>query len=361
MSEGFVSDKEEKKSNKGLLIAVIALALLVAGFIGVSAMKSAENESVAEPTETVDDTIYGDESLNIDAEVDKQLKEYRNIIICGIDNKHRSDVMMIASINKSSNKVTLFNIYRDTYMQLKKGEPYTVSNGVSREFFKCNHAYKYGGKMAALKEVNLNLDLNCREIIGMDWDTIEMLIDSIDGIDVDVSSDMLQWLTTIHQSGYQHLNGEQAVDYLRTRHDATAVQRAERNEAVFVHVFEKINTMSKTEQVQLLDSIIDMTDSNMSDATMSEILQQITSYELTAGTDFPYDWELYWEPDMSYYYFVPQTLETNVIKLHEKVFGQSDYSVTAACKEISDKIESRRTDYLTEGVKNFGRDGSDDE
>jgi len=348
---------KEKKSNKTLLIIIAIVLLAVAAVVVLGALKdrSGAEDPNAQGAAEANDTIYGDESLNIDAAVDEQLKDYRNIVICGIDNEHRSDVMMIASINTKTDEVTLFNVYRDTYMQLKTGEAFKSKTG-DKTYFKCNHAYKYGGKLATLRELNMNMDLNCREIIGMDWEAVAEFIDEVGGVDVNVTPAMFAVAdrSLIKKSGYQHLNGEQAVNYLRIRHDATAVQRSERNEDVFIQIFQKVNAMGTKEQLELLEKIIDISDCNMSSNTMTELLQQIASYELHSGTDWPYDWHLYWEADGSYYYFVPETLEGNVVALHEELFGQSDYKVTARCKEISDKLEARRTENLVEGDANYG-------
>lgn len=335
--------KREKKKNRILIGIIIAVVIISGIAFAVGMNKDKEAEQSEQETE---ETIYGDETLGIDASVDEALREYRNIFIFGLDNKHRSDIIMLASINKKNNEVKLMSVHRDTYMQLREeGETFFIGNK-DREFFKCNHAYKKGGFYAAMKELNMNMDLNCHEGIGLDWDAIEVLVDGVGGLDVNVTPAMLKWVNgvtndgaVISSAGQQTLNGAQAVGYLRTRKDATAVQRAERNEAAFVQVFEKVKNLSKSEQMELLDEMYDRADTNMSKATMTEILGQLSSFELESMGGWPYDWNIYWDSDKSFYYFVPETLSGNVSEMHDEMFGQKDYKPSDVCRAISERIE----------------------
>ena len=349
-----MNKNKKAKKNKVLIIVIIAAIVAVCIVIAIGINKDAELEQ----TQTEEnDTIYGDESLGIDAGVDEALRGYRNIFIFGRDNKDRSDIILIASINKKNNHVKLITTYRDTYMQLREeGETFYIG-GKDREFFKCNHAYKKGGLYAEMKELNMNMDLNCHEGLGMDWATIEMLIDGVGGLDVDVTPGMLAFIDSslISESGMQHLNGKQSVAYLRERKDNTAVQRAERNEAAFVQMFEKANKLSKKEQLELLDNVYARADSNMSKSTMTEILNQLSSFEIESKGGWPYDWHLYWDSDMSFYYFLPETLESNVVRLHKELFEQKDYTASETLKKISKRISNMEPELYRDGRDDFGQ------
>ena len=165
------------------------------------------------------------------------------------------------------------------------------------------------------------------------------MINTIGGLDVDVSDSMYPYVNHsgpggISQPGQQTLDGAQAVSYLRTRHDATAVQRAARNQDAFVQIFEKAKTLSKSDQLDMLDKIYARADSNMG--------------------DWPHDWHLYWDSDMAFYYFLPQTLAGNVTKLHQEMFGQKDYTPSELCQAISDRIEENAK-TMNVGADNFGQ------
>lgn len=348
--------KKQKKQNRILIGAIIAVVVIV-GLVFAIEMNKDKNS--ADKPQEVEDTIYGDDSLGIDADVDKELRNFRNIFIFGTDNQDRSDIILLASINEKTNQVKLISVHRDTYMQLREeGESFYIG-GTDREFFKCNHAYKKGGFYAAMKELNMNMDLNCHEGMGLDWSDIALMINTIGGLDVDVSDSMYPYVNHsgpggISQPGQQTLDGAQAVSYLRTRHDATAVQRAARNQDAFVQIFEKAKTLSKSDQLDMLDKIYARVDSNMSKGTMTEILDQLSNYKLETMGDWPHDWHLYWDSDMAFYYFLPQTLAGNVTKLHQEMFGQKDYTPSELCQAISDRIEENAK-TMNVGADNFGQ------
>ena len=47
--------------------------------------------------------------------------------------------------------------------------------------------------------------------------------------------------------------------------------------------------------------------------------------------------------DDSIYYYVPDTLESNVTALHEKMFGQTEYVASDVVKKLSEEIAGKRT------------------
>lgn len=333
-----------KKNSKPMLIAIVAAFLVFGVIIGLGLNKDTEPE-ITEPDDN--QTIYGDDYLGIDARVDEELKDYRNILVYGIDNKHRSDIMMVFSINKNTNKVKLFSIYRDTY--LKMNDDATLNfGGYEYQYFKCNHGYFKYGMQNSMKTLNSQLDLNVHEAIAMDWDTISKFVDMVGGIDVDIPADVLPFVNVsitkpeniIPAPGKYTLMNEQAIAYLRCRYDSNAVVRSHRNEDVFVQIFKKAQKMSTSEKMELFDAIVDDVDTNMSRNTMVDTLAQISELELEPCDGWPYDYSIEWHKTGSYYFYVPKTLESNVIALHKNIFDQVDYIPTDKVKTISEEIRT---------------------
>ena len=63
--------------------------------------------------------------IGINPQVDSDLRNYRNIALLGIDARDmssdenvRSDAIIVASINKETNEIKMFSIYRDTMLDL---------------------------------------------------------------------------------------------------------------------------------------------------------------------------------------------------------------------------------------------------
>lgn len=340
---------ESKKHNsKALMIGIIVVLFAFGIILGVGLLNNHDNENTDLDEEQ---NLYGDDYLGIDARVDEELKDYRNVLIYGIDNKHRSDIMMVFSINKNTNKVKLFSIYRDTY--LKMNDDATLNfGGYEYKYFKCNHGYFKFGMANSMKTLNSQLDLNVHEAIAMDWDTIAKFVNQVGGIDVEVTDTMLPKLNDLIENpddklsspGEYTLKGARAVAYLRTRKDADATVRSHRNEDVFMQLFKKAQKMSTSEKMELFDSIVDDVDTNMSRNTMVDTLAQISEFEIEPCDGWPYEYSIEWHKTGSYYFYVPKTLESNVVELHKIIFDQKDYTPTDKVKAISEEIKS--TDEL---------------
>lgn len=334
---------------------MLIIAMIMTGTFGMSGC--AKKEEPAEETEPVAEeqqTIYGDASLGIDSKVDEELRDFRNILLLGIDNGRRSDILMVLSLNKTTNEAKIVAVHRDTYMEIAENDTYKIS-GVEREFFKCNRAYKKDGIFGAMKELNRHMDLNIKESIAIDWDGVTHLIDSIGGVEADVTEGMISWMNgqldsenKIITAGMQTLNGKQAVQYLRCRKDpgSDATTRDARNQAVFKSLFDRAKGMSIEEISEVYDQLAGDLDTNMSRNTLTDTLAIISSVDLEETPGWPYEYVTLWQDDNSFYYFVADTLESNVTELHKIMFGQEDYQPSETVKMLNEKIETARKEQL---------------
>jgi len=344
-----VNLNRHNKSGRIISLALV-IAMCLAGIFCVSGCKKEEPASEPETKQEnqEDNNIYGDESLGIDAKVDEQLKDYRHILLLGIDNGDRSDLMIVLSINKKTNEIKSVPVHRDAYMQISPDGTYEI-DGVEYEFYKCNRAYKRDGIYGAMTELNRHMDLNIRECIAIDWDGIARFIDSMGGLDADISEDMLPTLNNslkdkdkLSGAGKHRLNGRQAVQYLRVRKydGGSAPVREERNQEVLAQLFERAKTMSIDELSDVYDDVASDLDTNMSRNTLTDTLASISKSTLESTPGWPYEYTEMW--DDAFYYFVPDTLETNVQEFHKTVFGQEDYQPSESVKTLNEKIETAR-------------------
>ena len=77
---------------------------------------------------------------------------------------------MIASIDNKTKNVKLVSVYRDTFLSVGGGT-----------YFKCNNAYARGGAKQAVQMLNSNLDLDIKEYVCVDWETVVEVIDDLGG------------------------------------------------------------------------------------------------------------------------------------------------------------------------------------
>ena len=340
-------------------VICITLSIVLVLALGGCSKKTDEREKAEENVEE-DISIYGDPSLGIDAGAGESLRNYRLILLGGIDNGNRSDIMLVLCINRDTDEIKMFTVNRDTYMQIASGETVTLYDQ-EFEFHRCNEAYCAGGKYALMKELNEHLDLNIKEFIGVDWATTAKFIDLIGGVDCDIESqsmlDAINGLiesnpegerTPIAGTGKQTLTGWQTVQYLRVRKykGGNPVVRDEHNRKVVEELFRRAKTMSMEEISAVYDEIADDIDTNMSRNTLTDTFALLATTDLIDAGGWPYEYKVKWEPGKQFEYKVPQSLYSNVVQLHENVFGQSEYLPSAKVQELSDIISDRLDNYL---------------
>ncbi|MCI8646785.1 MAG: LCP family protein [Firmicutes bacterium] len=341
--------KKKKKSSKLLIASVIVVLILVIVLGGVI---GAGLTVVHTKLDMVSQVQVNREALGIDARVAKELKNYRNIALLGIDardmtddSETRSDAMIIASVDKATNDVRLVSLYRDTYVSL--GDNYGLD--------KMTHAYFYGGATQTLQTINRNLDLNCEEVVVVNWKSVADTVDALGGLDIEIQESEINEMNKyikdtqkniggskkkIKKAGMQTLNGIQAVTYARIRKDSIEGdhRRNERMKIVLSAAFDKAKTLSLSRLNQIANEILPGIKTNMSTNQMMEVLLELNTYQITESKNWPYDMTDWTHNNI--WYGPPVTLKRNVVKLHEEFFKQKDYEPTDTVNSISDSISS---------------------
>lgn len=154
-----------------------------------------------------------------------------NIALFGIDqvdndDSGRSDVIMVMSIDKKNRTIKLCSIMRDTYVNIP---------GHGKD--KINHAYAFGGPQLATSTINSNFDLDIKDYASVSFASMAKVIDIVGGVDIDVYESEVPLIKGVERAGLQHLNGEQAVDYMRIRYVGDGdYQRTERQRTVLAQI-----------------------------------------------------------------------------------------------------------------------------
>ncbi len=126
----------------------------------------------------------------------------------------RSDVMMVASLDLKHQAVSILSIPRDTRVILPGKSHYS----------KINQAHADGGIPYTMETVEQFLGCKLDHYVVIKQEAIQHVVDSLGGVKVKVPHDMDyddSWgQLHIHlREGEQVLNGEQAVGFMRFRHD----------------------------------------------------------------------------------------------------------------------------------------------
>ena len=336
--------KEKEKKGKALKIIGIILLILIVIVLGIGV---GGYSYIAGKLGKMKQVEINEEDLNINQEVAENLTGFRNIAIFAIDSReddygkgNRSDGIIVASINNTTKEVKLISVYRDTYLQVKNN------------LDKATHAYSYGEAPLAINMLNTNLDLNIKEFVAVNFEAVAEAVQAIGGIEMDVTSEEMEIMnreyidytskytgmksSRITKPGLQTLDGVQAVSYCRVRFtEGGDYKRTERMRNVIMAIAEKVKTKSLGEINNLLDRVLPKVYTNISANSVISMVPDALNYKINDSIGWPYEVKGY---TGAAWYGTPVTLESNVVKLHQEVFGEENYEASETVKEISKKI-----------------------
>ena len=172
-----------------------------------------------------------------------------------------SDTMLLLRFDPTTKRVTMLSIPRDTRAWV---------DGVGTT--KINAANSYGGPALSAKATSELLGgVPIDRYVRINVQGVEKLIDVLGGITVHVPKDMKYQDDSQHlyinlKQGRQHLNGEQALQFLRFRYDAYGdIGRVQRQQMAIRAVKEQaLNPGTLLKLPQILSTIRDHIDTNLS-------------------------------------------------------------------------------------------------
>jgi len=182
-----------------------------------------------------------------------------NLLIIGIDGAdidnegHRSDTMLVVSINQSTQKVKLVSIMRDIWTYF----PTTNS------WNKINASYAFGGPGQTVNIINESFDLDIQEYIVMDFSGYKDIIDLLGGVTVKLSAQEATRVPGIDGAGTYTLTGEQALAYSRIRKIDSDFMRVQRQRNVLLALFKGMRSQDPVTQYNLAVDALEYMRSNI--------------------------------------------------------------------------------------------------
>ncbi len=242
-------DEEELKSEKkkkviySVLIGVLSLLIIVisvvlikfSGMLGKidvddgSPVTNEEGETLADEEDF--DTMYDvsdatslNDSLKKWANNGGQIMSSKNVInvlLIGEDgdgsktSNGRSDSIIIASINRKAQTITLSSIMRDSYI-------YFNVNGADK-YERINATNFYGGPKALVKAVESNYKVKIDYYASVYFGSFKGVIDALGGVTVPIEPGFAAYInrttsSTVTSGDAVKLNGKKALIYCRIRH-----------------------------------------------------------------------------------------------------------------------------------------------
>lgn len=316
-------------------IIIIAAALLggaalvmLSIFIYRTVINPGAAFTLPEPQPTQQQADAGGQTAHETVQPDMGFMKGRvNILVMGMDSNEqrlgtkredfRTDTMLLVTIDFNTGKVDMITTPRDSYVH--------VTNA-SGELYKVNAAAYFGGGLSDSGFANA-----CDTIsgvyggipvpyyIGVNMDGLVALVDAMGGVDYDVDIEF-QGTNGMIYEGYQHLDSQQALDYLRVRKGyGTDVDRQERQRRLLIAVFSQLADSGQIKNLpQIYQSLKDMIYTNLT-------LEQICALAVFgAGFDDWADIGQYTLPGEYhtaygvYFYLLDQQGKADIVK---QVFG----------------------------------------
>lgn len=209
-----------------------------------------------------------------------------NILLIGSDGRKkdgggRSDTNILVSINSSTKEITMTSLMRDSYVAIPGHENNRI-----------NAAYAYGGAKLLLKTIKTNFGVQVEKFAAVDFYAFIDIIDMIGGVDIEISDAeaemMNQYIWEVNRSeeldqleggGTTHLNGTQALAYVRLRKVGNAdFERTQRQRTVLAKIFEKVKKMNLLQLNELLRTLLPEIKTNMSEKEILNFLMKAPEY-----------------------------------------------------------------------------------
>lgn len=335
--------KPRKKRRKVLFILEIIVLLLFIGGLYVYGQISAKLDKI-----DIQETDLQEQDIVTNDQA-PQMTGYTTYALFGLDHRSRneklntenSDTIIIASINNDTKAVKLVSVYRDTLLNVKDDT-----------YSKANAAYALGGPAQAVNMLNTNLDLNITDYVSIDFDALVTVVDCLGGLDIPLS-----YAEIVHMNNYcvetaeetgksytpvelpepkpedqeaivgtYHLNGVQATSYCRIRYTASLdMGRTARQRRVIQMIVDKAKKAGLSTIFDIMDQVFPMVKTSVSKTEILKLIPAMIGYCIDETTGFPQDYKF---ATVKGSVIVPTTLDSNVLKLHQFLYGNTNYTPT---------------------------------
>ena len=204
----------------------------------------------------------------------------------GHDGPYLTDSLMVVSTQTSTNQVAMISIPRDLWLPIptnryglnwstKINGAYTI--GIRDDLFPYKaqpYTGALGGGNLAGEIVHRVTGLPIQYWVAVDFSGFRRMVDAVGGIDITVPQTLDDPLyplgdthgyTHIHfNAGLQHMNGEQALEYARSRETTSDFDRSRRQQLILLAVRRKVLTVGGIpKMLGLMDALQDHIRTNM--------------------------------------------------------------------------------------------------
>lgn len=175
-----------------------------------------------------------------------------NIVLMGVDvqsedGSMRSDTIIVVNVDPSTDEISMMSIPRDLLVYIPG-----FGDEKMNAAFALGHANQDtipgGGPTLVAQTIEANFNIPIHYYATVDFEGFQRIVDTVGGVVVDVPAQLSDnlyptedlRLTRIYfGSGLQHLDGKEALQYVRTRHADSDLARGQRQQQVLLAIRER--------------------------------------------------------------------------------------------------------------------------
>ena len=341
------------KKKKNIIITVVFVALIA--IIAVVLVKI--NGSKVQNNNGTNDVKKGSEAVKTEDESQKADENtpdksgIEEFALFGVDSRSdqldkgtRSDSIMIVKVDHDAKKIRMVSIFRDCMMNID-GHGYQ----------KVTHAHAFGGPKLAVDTLNKNLDLDIKNYVTVNFNTVGEIIDEVGGIVQDLDDSEVKVINGyidevnkvrgtssdhITSAGTYTLDGTQAVAYSRIRYTAGGdYKRAERQRTVLFKVFESAKEMNTAAKIKMVSDLIGHVNTNYNTDEILSVFKNLADYTVEDSTAYPQ--VFYGGKVDGAWVEVPTTLADMATGVHQFLDGDTGYTPSATVNEYSSVLSTK--------------------
>ena len=260
-----------------------------------------------------------------------------NVLLIGVDRQDQtwngnSDSMILVSIDKEHNRVSMVSLMRDTYVDIP---------GVG--YWKLNHAYAMGAGPLLCQTVTDTYKIEVDRYVAVDYWSLVDIIDLLGGVSLDISAaeaevmngyidDMCKRQLKIDpephfvpsEGGDIYCDGVQAVAYYRNRMVGNSdYERTERQRYLLQQLLAEVKQMSVAQMTEKMRGVLKYVTTNIPETEIWGMLSEFPDMlQYKIETDrIPYD-DMYDVINVEGEGMLVPDWEATIEKLHEFVYGE---------------------------------------
>lgn len=261
-----------------------------------------------------------------------------NIALLGIDKDDgggsRTDVVKLISLDYDHKKIKITSIQRDNL----------VYQPMEDRYEKLNHAYMWDGVEGTLSALNYNFDLNITQYVKFDFNSVEIIVDILGGVDIALTDAEAASLG-VGGAGIYHLNGAQTLAYSRIRNLDSDYGRMARQTNVINAVLASVKGQSVSELLNTASHVLPYIETNVTNNEMKSMALAVVGFDLGNTEQFQFPSEGYGSilASLSLYgygpHYVLNDFAGEVKLLHDNIY-EKDYKVSKNVKKVDKETKA---------------------